>query len=60
MKIENASKKKAEKHYEEHSQKPFFSRLCRYLCSGPVVPMVLEGEQVCGEGDKIYNIYKNI
>jgi len=46
MKIENASRAKAEKHYEEHSKKPFFPRLCRYLCAGPVVPVVLEGEQV--------------
>ena len=36
----------AEKHYEEHKGKPFYPRLIRYLTSGPIVAMVLEGDNV--------------
>jgi nucleoside-diphosphate kinase len=32
-------------HYEEHREKPFFGDLTGYITSGPVVAMVLEGEQ---------------
>ncbi|QUH25013.1 nucleoside-diphosphate kinase [Serpentinicella alkaliphila] len=35
-----------EKHYEEHKDKPFFSKLVDYILEGPVMPMVLEGENV--------------
>lgn len=34
----------AEKHYEMHSDKPFFSSLIKYITSGPVVAMVWSGE----------------
>ena len=34
----------AERHYEEHRDKPFFEPLLSYITSGPVVCMVLEGE----------------
>jgi nucleoside-diphosphate kinase len=34
----------AEKHYEEHKNKPFFSSLISYITSGPVVAMVVEGK----------------
>lgn len=33
-----------EKHYEEHKGKPFYDALIRYMTSGPVFAMVLEGE----------------
>jgi len=33
----------AERHYEEHRQKPFYGELIRFITSGPVVAMVLEG-----------------
>ncbi|MCX7707709.1 MAG: nucleoside-diphosphate kinase, partial [Anaerolineae bacterium] len=33
----------AHKHYEVHVGKPFFEGLIRYITSGPVVAMVLEG-----------------
>ncbi len=35
----------AERHYEEHVGKPFFPELTRFITSGPLVAMVLEGEQ---------------
>lgn len=34
----------AEKHYGEHSGKPFFNDLISYITSGPVVAMVVAGE----------------
>lgn len=34
----------AEKHYEEHKNKPFFSSLISYITSSPVVAMVVEGK----------------
>ena len=37
-------KSEAEKFYEVHETKPFYSDLCSYLSSGPIVVMVLEKE----------------
>ncbi len=34
----------AERHYGEHRGKPFFEPLVAFITSGPVVAMVLEGE----------------
>ena len=34
----------AEIHYAEHKEKPFFGELAAFICSGPVVAMVIEGE----------------
>ena len=34
----------AEEHYAEHKTKAFFGELVGYICSGPVVAMVLEGD----------------
>ena len=33
----------AERHYEEHRDKPFFSDLVEFITGGPLVAMVLEG-----------------
>ena len=38
------SKKIAEDFYFVHKEKPFFNDLCTYMSSGPVVVMVLEGD----------------
>ena len=35
----------AEQHYAEHSERPFFGELVDFITSGPLVAMVLEGEQ---------------
>ena len=37
-------KPEAEKFYKVHETKPFYSDLCSYLSSGPIVVMVLEKE----------------
>jgi nucleoside-diphosphate kinase len=33
----------AERHYAEHAERPFFGELVRFITSGPIVAMVLEG-----------------
>jgi nucleoside-diphosphate kinase len=35
----------AEQHYAEHEGKPFFGELVSFITSGPLLAMVLEGEQ---------------
>jgi nucleoside-diphosphate kinase len=35
----------AERHYAEHAERPFFGELVDFITSGPLVAMVLEGEQ---------------
>jgi nucleoside-diphosphate kinase len=35
----------AERHYDEHREKPFFGELVEFITGGPLVAMVLEGEQ---------------
>ena len=37
-------KSEAEKFYKVHETKPFYSDLCNYLSSGPIVVMILEKE----------------
>ena len=44
MKLMQISRETAEKHYGEHAGKPFFDGLISFITSGPVVAMVLEGE----------------
>jgi nucleoside-diphosphate kinase len=38
------SKKMTEEFYFVHKKRPFFNDLCTYMSSGPVVVMVLEGD----------------
>ncbi len=35
----------AERHYAEHEGKPFYEELVSFITSGPLVAMVLEGDQ---------------
>ena len=35
----------AERHYGEHEEKPFFGELIEFITRGPLVAMVLEGEE---------------
>ena len=38
------SKEEASEFYKVHQTKPFYNKLCNYLSSGPIVVMILEGE----------------
>ena len=46
MKMLHMTKKQAEGFYAVHKKRPFFQSLTDFMCSGPVVVMVLEGEGV--------------
>lgn len=47
------SRELAETHYGEHRDKPFFGGLVSFITSGPVVAMVLEGENAISEWRKM-------
>ncbi len=38
------SKEEAEDFYRVHQTKPFYEKLCSYLSSGPIIVMILDGE----------------
>ena len=42
----------AERHYAEHSEKPFFGELVDFITSGPTLAFVLEGEGAIGTARK--------
>ncbi|KAK9121963.1 hypothetical protein Syun_019580 [Stephania yunnanensis] len=53
VKLVIPSKDFAEKHYHDLKERPFFSGLCDFLSSGPVLAMVWEGEGVIKYGRKL-------
>ena len=38
------NQEKAAQFYEVHKDRPFFQSLCDFMCSGPIIVQVLEGE----------------
>ena len=46
LSLVNMSSDLVDKHYIEHVEKPFFPNLKKYIMSGPIIVMVLEGEGV--------------
>ncbi len=53
MKMVWLTKTEAERFYDVHRGKPFFNSLTTYMSSGPIVAMVLEGENVIERNRKI-------
>tara|TARA_A100001015_G_scaffold293029_1_gene369102 strand:+ start:1011 stop:1415 length:405 start_codon:yes stop_codon:yes gene_type:complete len=47
------SKDEAAEFYKVHQTKPFYDRLCNYLSSGPIIVLVLEGENAIEENRKL-------
>ena len=47
------SKEEAAEFYQVHQTKPFYNDLCNYLASGPIVVMILEGENAVLENRKL-------
>ena len=47
------SKEEASEFYKIHQTKPFYEDLCNYLSSGPIVVMILEGENAISKNRKI-------
>ena len=44
LKMLQVSEELAAKHYEEHVGKPFYNALIKFITSGPIIAMVLQGE----------------
>ena len=47
------TKDEASEFYKVHQSKPFYNDLCAYLSSGPIVVMVLEGENAVSANRKL-------
>jgi nucleoside-diphosphate kinase len=47
------SKEEAAEFYKVHQSKPFYENLCSYLSSGPIVAMILEGDNAILENRKL-------
>ena len=47
------SKEEAAEFYKVHQTKPFYDKLCGYLSSGPIVVMILEGENAIQKNREI-------
>ena len=47
------TKDEAAEFYKVHQSKPFYNDLCSYLASGPIVAMILEGENAITENRKL-------
>ena len=43
----------AERHYAEHSERPFFGELVQFITSGPLVALVLEGAHAVGAARQV-------
>lgn len=53
LKLMQIPRETAERHYGEHQGKPFFEGLVSFITSGPVVAMVVEGENAILEWRKM-------
>jgi nucleoside-diphosphate kinase len=47
------NKDEASEFYKVHQSKPFYNDLCAYLSSGPIVVMILEGENAVSANRKL-------
>ncbi len=47
------SKDEAAEFYKVHQSKPFYNDLCSYLSSGPIIVMILEGENAVSNNRKV-------
>jgi nucleoside-diphosphate kinase len=52
-KFAKLSKEKAEGFYIEHKERPFFGELVNFMTSGPVMLMVLEGENAVAKNREL-------
>jgi nucleoside-diphosphate kinase len=53
LKLMTMTPELARLHYAEHEGKPFFEELVSFITSGPLVAMVLEGEQAIGAARQV-------
>ena len=50
------TKEEAAEFYKVHQTKPFYQDLCDYLSSGPIVVMILEGEEAISKNRKVMGV----
>ena len=50
------SKEEASEFYKVHQSKPFYDKLCDYLSSGPIVVMILEGENAVHKNRQLMGV----
>lgn len=53
MKMLHLTQKQAEGFYAVHKERPFFGSLTEFMTSGPIVAMVLEGDNVIEKNRKL-------
>ena len=53
MKMMVVDQELAAKHYEAHKDKPFYDRLVRFITSGPVVVLAVQGEEAIAVSRKL-------
>ena len=53
LKLTRLDRREAEGFYHVHRERPFFSSLVEFMTSGPIVPMVLEGEDAIAKVRKL-------
>ncbi len=53
LQLTTLTRELASRHYAEHEGKPFYEELVEFITSGPLVAMVLEGEQAIGAARQV-------
>ncbi len=53
IKMTRLTRPQVEGFYAEHKERPFFDSLCDFMISGPIVLMVLEGEEAIAKNREI-------
>ncbi|HXU12341.1 MAG TPA: nucleoside-diphosphate kinase [Candidatus Binatia bacterium] len=53
LKLTRLDRRGAEGFYHVHRERPFFASLVEFMTSGPIVPMVLEGEDAIAKVRKL-------
>ena len=59
MRLIRLDQESAGKFYAIHKEKPFFGRLCDYMCSGPIIVIQLEKENAGGQRVATALLYLN-
>ena len=50
------TKDEAAEFYKVHQTKPFYQKLCAYLSAGPIVVMILEGEEAISKNRNLMGV----
>lgn len=53
MRMTRLTKREAQVFYDVHQERPFFESLTNFMCSGPIVVSVLEGEDAIRRNRKL-------